>query len=114
MAMSGDDLDRQAEFIERRMGGPQIAEVLWGGPKGKGLIYVVGDLAKTVESLAGTVKELGKLLTSHSEKIDPLDAKVRIGVRLLWIIAGAGIPLLIALVARAVWISVTGSSDVKF
>lgn len=44
-----------AETDERRFDRVETAEILWGGPRGPGLVYTVAELGRTVAQLTGVV-----------------------------------------------------------
>ncbi len=57
--------ERIASGLEDTLHGVTNSEILWGGPRGPGLVYVVQDLVKATANL-GTVT--GKLFESEKER----------------------------------------------
>lgn len=60
---ASDAMDDEIRHVESALSGVSTAEVLWGGPRGDGLVHTVTRLSETVERLAETVGTLGGRVT---------------------------------------------------
>jgi len=110
MTVDEDDMDEEISRAEREISVRSIAEQLWGGRRGPGLIYAVAETNKTAVNLAKIVTRLadelhkdGGVQTTMRGIIQELkdirkvqDETKKIMARIIWFLAVIGLATLFA------------------
>ncbi len=113
-----DVSDEDIRQIERSLVNVSAAEILWGGPRGDGLVHTVARLSQSVETLSTTVTVmqqrvggedgLGVQLTQLKNDFDRKHAENTGRIRTMMAIGAPMIPGMIWLVYRSITIAMNG------
>lgn len=85
------------------------SEVLWGGPQGPGLVYIVEQLTKSVAELANSIADLTKVVSGNDglqqqvtrlvQESKDRDDKIKLRIDHLWQV---GTPLLVIILSGVI------------
>lgn len=109
------DMDDVIGSVEAGVMNISTAEILWGGPRGDGLVHTVARLSQAVETLGKTVATLASQVTgSDGVQAQLTDVKAdltRLNAIVKWVAVGGGTiggSGLAWLVGRSIQIAIVG------